>query len=406
LLALEDLMPKLRHAIALALLATTLAAPAPAAPEARVRLRDLGITIGRFPTGKLNAITDVAGVKVGHHTNAGGPGTPMHTGITAIVPRDDVWNKKVFASQFRLNGNGEMTAAHWVEEAGWLETPILLTDTLSIPQVSDGVVTWMAKHYPDMGAGDDVVIPCVAECDDGFLNNQRARYNLPDQAVEAIEHAKSGPVEEGAVGAGTGMTSFRFKGGIGTASRQLSKDDGGYTIGVLVNCNMGTRPDLRIDGVPVGQEIPQLMPKTGKVTEGSIIMVLATDAPLLPHQLNRLCRRMAMGLARTGTTAHHGSGDIAIAFSTGTVVPHYPKELTMPVNALNNTHLDPLFDATIECTEEAVYNALCKAQTTVGQNGNTVYALPYPELRAAMKKYGHPVKEGAAWPVTRPVPAR
>jgi D-aminopeptidase len=250
----------------------------------------------------------------------------------------------------------------------------------------------MEKHYPEMGAGDDVVIPCVAECDDEFLNAQRARYNLAAHAVEAIEQARSGPVAEGAVGAGTGMTSFRFKGGIGTSSRVLPTEDGGYTVGVLVNCNMGTRPDLRIDGVPVGREIPQYMPKTGKPSEGSIIMVLATDAPLLPHQLNRMCRRMAMGLARTGTTAHHGSGDIAIAFSTATIVPHYPKERLMPINALNNTHIDPLFDATIECTEEAVDNALCMARTTVGRDGNTVYELPYKELRAAMKKYGHPVK--------------
>ncbi|MDB5097305.1 MAG: dmpA [Cyanobacteria bacterium RYN_339] len=384
-------MPNLRYVVALALASLALAAPAPAAEEARMRLRDLGISIGHYPTGKFNAITDVAGVKVGHHTLAGPPGTPIHTGVTAIVPRDDVWNKKVFASQFRLNGNGEMTAAHWIEEAGWLETPILLTDTLSIPQVSDGVVTWMENHYPDMGLGDDVVIPCVAECDDSFLNDQRGRHNLGAHAMTAIEQAKSGPVAEGAVGAGTGMTSFRFKGGIGTSSRMVSKEDGGYTIGILVNCNMGTRGDLRIDGVPVGQEIPQLMPKS-KPSEGSIIMVLATDAPLLPHQLNRMCRRMAMGLARTGTTAHHGSGDIAIAFSTATVVPHYPKELTMPVNAINNTHLDPLFDATIECMEEAVDNALCMAKTTVGRDGNTVYALPYPELRKAMRKHGHPVK--------------
>jgi D-aminopeptidase len=187
------------------------------------------------------------------------------------------------------------------------------------------------------------------------------------------------------------MVSFRFKGGIGTASRVLSKEDGGYTIGLLVNCNMGRRPDLMIDGVPVGREITGLMPKA-KPSEGSIIMVLATDAPLLPHQLNRMARRVAMGLARTGNTAHHGSGDIVIAFSTGNVVPHYPDEVTMQAVSVNNTHLDPLFDATIECTEEAIGNALCKATTTVGRDGNTVYALPYDELRASMRRHGHPVK--------------
>lgn len=367
------------------------ALPAHAAPE-RVRLRDLGITIGHYPTGHWNAITDVAGVKVGHVTHVSGSGkAAVRTGVTAVIPRDDVWHKKVWAATFALNGNGEMTAAHWIKEAGWLETPVLLTDTLSVPRVSDGVVSWMEAHYPDMGRGDDVVIPCVAECDDEFLNDQRGRHNSAEDAQKAIETAQTGPVAEGAVGAGTGMVSFRFKGGIGSSSRVLPKEAGGYSVGVLVNCNMGTRENLRIDGVPVGEEIPGHMP-VWKPSEGSNIMVCATDAPLMPHQLERLAKRVAMGLTRTGTTAHHGSGDIVIAFSTATVVPHYPDAVTFPMTAMDNNHLDPLFDATIECTEEAVDNALCKATTTVGRDGHVVYELPYDELRASMKRHNHAVK--------------
>jgi D-aminopeptidase len=373
------------------------------AVEQRVRLRDLGINIGRFPTGQWNAITDVSGVKVGQVTLSSGSGAlvpgkgPVRTGVTAIIPRDNVWHDKVFAGLFSLNGNGEMTAAHWIKEAGWLETPIVLTDTLSVPRASDGVVSWMEKHYPAMGIGDDVVIPCVAECDDEFLNDQRGRHVSPEDVVTAIEQAKTGPVAEGSVGAGTGMTSFWFKGGIGTASRVLPKEDGGYTVGILMNCNMGTRRDLRIDGVPVGLAIQDFMPKRSP-SEGSVIMVAATDAPLLPHQLERLARRVAMGLARTGTTAHHGSGDIVLAFSTATNIPHMPDAVTMPLVAINNTHLDPIFDATIECAEEAVGNALCMATTVEGRDGHTSYALPYAELRTVMSKYGHPMSatSGAA----------
>lgn len=380
---------------------TLLAASAPqphaAAAEARVRLRDLGLTIGHFPTGRWNAITDVAGVKVGQVTLFKGSGKlvpglgPVRTGVTAILPRDDVWHKKVWAGQFALNGNGEMTASQWIAEAGWLETPVVLTDTLSVPRASDGVVTWMEKHYPMMGIGDDVVLPCVAECDDEFLNDQRGRHVKPEDVVRALETARTGPVDEGAVGAGTGMVGFRFKAGIGTSSRVLPKAAGGYTVGVLVNCNMGWRENLRIDGVPVGENIKDLMPKKSP-SEGSMIMVVATDAPLLPTQLNRIAKRAALGLARTGATAHHGSGDMAIAFSTATVVPHYPDAITFPMTVMDNNHLDPLFDATIEATEEAVDNALCKATTTEGRDGHVVYALPYDRLRAIMRQYGHPMK--------------
>lgn len=388
-------MPK-RLIVGLLLLA---ALPATAAEPSRARLRDLGVTIGTMTPGKFNAITDVPGVKVGQVTLVRGDGKlkpghgPVRTGVTAIVPRDDVWRKKVHAASFTLNGNGEVTGTHWINEAGWLETPILLTDTLSVGKVSDAVVTWMAGRFPKMGDGDDVVLPVVGECDDSFLNDQQGRHVSTADVIRAIDGASSGPVAEGAVGAGTGMVAFRFKGGIGTASRKLSKEEGGYTVGVLVNCNMGTREDLRIDGVPVGREITDLMPRY-KPSDGSIIVVVGTDAPALPHQLRRIAMRAAMGLARTGTTARQSSGDFMLAFSTATEVPHGPDALTMPITALHNDAINPLFQATIEATEEAIGNALTSATTTVGRDGNTAYALPLDRLKAVMKKYGR-LKEPA-----------
>ncbi len=379
------------------------AAAKPAKPlEARARLRDLGIVIGHYPTGKWNAITDVPGVKVGHKTVWKGNGKlvpgkgPARTGVTAIIPRDDVWNKKVFAGSFVLNGNGELSALNWVREAGWLETPILLTDTLSVGRVADAVVSWMNKTVPAHGIDDDVVLPMVGECDDGYLNDQQGRHVREADVFEALDRAISGPVAEGAVGAGTGMISYRHKAGIGTSSRKLPEKEGGYTIGVLVNANIG-RQSLVLAGVPVGEEIKPPgwraewgeRPRRGdEPREGSIIVVVATDAPLLPHQLDRIAKRASMGIPRTGSPAHHGSGDLVVAFSTATVVPHYPEDLTMSLTALNNTHIDPLFEAAAECAEEAIGNSLAMATTTVGRDGHTAHALPLDKLRQVMKKYG------------------
>lgn len=384
----------MRRVVLPVLLSALVAAPAAAKePAQQVRARDLGIRLGAYPTGPWNAITDVAGVKVGHTTLKRGHGKlvagqgPVRTGVTAIVPRDDVWRKKVFAGGFVLNGNGELTGLSWIKEAGWLETPILLTGTLSVGRASDAMVGWMARHNPEMGVSDDVVLPVVGECDDSFLNDQRGRHVREADVFAALDGAQSGPVAEGAVGAGTGMVSYRFKGGIGTSSRVTPKEAGGYTVGVLVNCNMGAREDLRIDGVPVGREITDLLPKR-KPSEGSIIMVIATDAPLLPHQLERVAKRGALGLARTGTTARHSSGDFMLAFSTATVVPHYPEALTMKLEAMNNTQLTPLFEATVEAAEEAVVNALVAATTVTGRDGHTAYELPHDRLQAVMKKYG------------------
>jgi len=227
--------------------------------EPRSRARDLGIVIGVYPTGKLNAITDVAGVKVGHQTLVSGEGPlkpglgPIRTGVTVVIPRDDVWHKKVSAGSFVLNGTGEMTGLAWVAESGFLEYPIALTNTLNVPRVANGVMNWMIKQYPEVGISDDTLTPVVAECDDGRLNDIQGRHVSETDVVKALEDASSGPVHEGTVGAGTGMISYGFKGGIGTASRKLPDKEGGYTIGVLVNANHGRRPELIVSGIPVGR---------------------------------------------------------------------------------------------------------------------------------------------------------
>jgi len=358
--------------------------PTEALPSTR-RARDLGIRIGRLEPGPLNAITDVAGVRVGHVTRVEGEGeNAVRTGVTAIVPREDVWHKKVPAAVFSFNGNGEVTGAHWIRESGWLEVPILLTSTLNVPQVANGVVSWMAKVNPKMGRGDDVVLPVVAECDDSGLNDSRGRHVTEEDAIRAIETASSGPVAEGNVGAGAGLICYGFKGGIGTASR---KTEEGYTVGVLVEANGGRRHELRVDGVPVGEAINDLMPEWGP-PEKSFIIVVATDAPLDARQLERMAKRASWGLARTGTIGRHGSGDFVIAFSTATEVPHFPEEPTYAVTAYADSALNALFAATVEATEEAIVNALLAAQTTVGRRGRTVYALPHDRLRELLYRAG------------------
>jgi D-aminopeptidase len=311
----------------------------------------------------------------------------VRTGVTAIQPHGgDLWREKVPAATWVLNGTGEMTGSIWINTQGALEVPIVLTNTMNVGRVMDGVVAFMLKRYPDIGIGDDVVAPTVAECDDSTLNDARGLHVSPADTVRAIEEAREGPVAEGAVGAGTGMIAYQFKGGIGTASRVLPREAGGFTVGVLVNANMGRRRDLLVTGVPVGREITDLMPE--EATDGSIIIVVATDAPLDHLKLQRLAARAAVGLARTGTFVNHGSGDIVIAFSTGNRVPHYPKERTYTMTVVADAHLDPLFGATAEATEEAILNALAMATTTVGRDGNTAHALPLDRLTAIMKKHG------------------
>jgi D-aminopeptidase len=359
----------------------------------RRRIRDLGIKVGRGVPGRYNAITDVAGVLVGQVTLSRGDGKlvvgqgPVRTGVTAILPHGgDLWREKVPAATWVLNGAGEMTGSIWVNTLGALEVPILLTNTMNVGRVMDGVVRYMLKKYPEIGVTDDVVTPVVAECDDSLLNDARGLHVSPEDAIRAIETAKSGPVEEGAVGAGTGMITYEFKAGIGTSSRVVSKEDGGWTVGALVNSNMGySRENFTVAGVPVGREIPEMRVKA---REGSIIVVLATDAPLDHLALQRLAARAAMGIARTGAVSTNGSGDLFIAFSTGNRVPHDSRMRSYRLEVLPRDRLNPLFEAAEEATEEAVLNALAMARTTVGRDGNTAYALPLERLVETMKKYG------------------
>lgn len=354
----------------------------------RLRARDLGIAVGRYQPGPNNAITDVAGVKVGHVTLVRGEGAlkpgqgPVRTGVTVVIPREDVWRKKVPAGSFVLNGTGEMTGLAWVAESGFLEYPIALTSTLNVPRVANGVMSWMIKRYPDIGITDDTLTPVVAECDDSRLNDSQGRHVSEADVMAALDGAGSGSVAEGAVGAGTGMVSYGFKGGIGTSSRRLSEEDGGYTVGVLVNANHGRRDELMVAGVPVGKLYDKEEIASLPGGEGSIIVIIATDAPLDSRQLGRLAKRAALGLARTGSTARHGSGDFMLAFSTGNTIPHYPKDRTFAMTHLADTHLNPLLSATVEATEEAILNALTMASTMVGRDGRRVEAIALPKLRA------------------------
>src|SRR5262245_17272265 len=368
--------------LALVLLMTHVAPP----PKARPRARDLGVPFDGTP-GRLNAITDVRGVEVGHATLIAGEGKlkvgagPVRTGVTAVLPRGRKSADSVFAGWFSLNGNGEMTGTAWLEESGFLEGPVLLTNTSSVGTVRDAVVKWCTTEGKPQ---QPWVLPVVAETYDGYLNDTHGFHVKEQHVFDALESAKSGPVAEGNVGGGTGMICFEFKGGIGTASRKLGEKQGGHTVGVLVQANFGLRAQLQIAGVPVGREIAEGAFRSKEA--GSIIIVVATDAPLLPHQLKRLARRAALGLARTGSVAGNGSGDLFLAFSTanpGAAKADGPAQLTM----LSNEQMNPLFEATVQATEEAILNALVAAETMVGRDGHKVIALPHDRLREVLKKY-------------------
>jgi D-aminopeptidase len=362
-------------------------------PDRKPRARDLGVPFdGR--TGPLNAITDVAGVEVGQVTLISGEGKlvvgkgPVRTGVTAIFPQGRSFRERLFGAWFTLNGNGEMTGTTWLKESGCLVSPILITNTQSVGVVRDAVTEWNVRRGASDEHSGDFSLPVVAETWDGFLNDIDGFHVKKEDVFAALDRAKPGPVEEGDVGGGTGMICHEFKGGIGTSSRALAQADGGYTVGVLVQANYGLRETLTIAGVPVGKEITDLMPKPGRTAakEGSIIVVVATDAPLLPHQLERLVKRAALGVALAGGRGNDSSGDIFIAFSTAN--PEAAKmsgiaRLTM----LPNERINPLFRATVQATDEAIVNALVAAETMTGIDGNTVYALPHDRLRAVLKKY-------------------
>jgi D-aminopeptidase len=365
-----------------------------AAAQAKPRARDLGVPFDGTP-GPFNAITDVKGVEVGHTTLISGEGAlkvgvgPVRTGVTAILPRGKDSLDPVFAGWFALNGNGEMTGTAWLEDSGFLDGPVMITNTHSVGVVRDAVIAWRVKRAPPDSEGYSWSLPVVAETADDDLNDMNGFHVKPEHVVHALDTASGGLVEEGSVGGGTGMICNEFKGGIGTSSRVLDAKSGGYTVGVLVQCNYGYRSQLRIAGVPVGRELSEHTVKDDDI--GSIIVVVATDAPLIPTQLKRVARRVSLGLGRDGSFSGDGSGDIFIAFSTanpGAATPTGVRQLAM----LPNQRLNPIFLATVQATEEAVINAMVAATTMKGINDFEVIGLPHDKLREVLKKYNRLVK--------------
>ncbi len=407
-------LPPARRPVWLAAVLALAALPALAPAQARPRARDLGIPLPGTP-GPADAITDISGVEVGHVTLISGSGKlvrgqgPVRTGVTVVFPRGKRSPDPVFAGRYALNGNGEMTGGHWMAESGFLWGPVLITNTMSIGVVRDESITWMVRQGWD---GFLFSIPVVAETWDGTLNDIEGMHVKPADVDRALDSAAGGRVAEGDVGGGTGMICHRFKGGIGTASRKLPAEAGGYTVGVLVQCNYGRRSRLSVLGAPVGREIPDLLPCTtladpgserlpkcatagamvpGTASDGngggSIIIIIGTDAPLMPHQLDRLARRAALGVGRMGGLGEDSSGDLFLAFSTanpGASVATGTVKLTM----LPNDRMNPLFEATVDATEESILNAMLAAETMTGADGNRVYSLPADRLVAALRKYG------------------
>jgi D-aminopeptidase len=386
-------MHKSARAIATCLLWALLASPALA--QSKPRARDLGVPFDGNP-GPLNAITDIKGIEVGNTTLISGSGAlkvgvgPVRTGVTAILPRGKNSNDSVFAGWFTLNGNGEMTGTTWVEDSGFLDGPVMITNTHSVGVVRDAVIAWKVKHRKSDEEGYWWSLPVVAETWDGYLNDINGFHVKPEDAWHALDTAHGGAVEEGNVGGGTGMVCNEFKGGIGTSSRVLDAKYGGYTVGVLVQCNYGVRSQLRIAGVPVGKEISEHRVFADEDV-GSIIVVVATDAPLVPTQLKRVARRVSLGLGRDGSYSGDGSGDIFMAFSTanaGAAAPNGVHQIAM----LPNDQLDPIFLATVQATEEAVVNAMIAADTMTGVDNHTVFALSHDRLREVLRKYNRLTK--------------
>ncbi|SRR6266516_4692194 len=362
----------------------------------QTRARDLGIPFEGTP-GEFNAITDVAGVEVGYTTLITGEGKlevgkgPVRTGVTAVIPRGhDSLNDPVYAGFFSLNGNGEMTGTPWVEESGFLEGPIIITNTHSVGVARDAVIAWRIKRGAADKTGYWWSLPVVAETWDGWLNDINGFHVKAEDVWHALDSAHGGALEEGSLGGGTGMICYEFKGGNGTASRKvdLKQDKNAparsFIVGVFVQANCGRRPQLTIAGVPVGKEIPG---QVYKEEAGSIIIVVATDAPLLPNQLKRLARRASLGLARTGSVSGNGSGDLFIAFSTANPNAANPDLLTHTVETIPNDRLDPIFEAVVQATEEAIVNALVDNHDMTGRDNHHVDALPHDRVRELLKKY-------------------
>ena len=370
--------------------------PGSTTKNAAVRARDIGIPFEGTP-GKFNAITDVAGLEVGYTTLVSGEGAlkvgegPVRTGVTAILPRGHAsLNDPVYAGFFSLNGNGEMTGTAWLEESGFLEGPIIITNTHSVGVARDAVIAWRIKHGAADKTGYWWSLPVVAETWDGWLNDINGFHVKAQDVAHALDTAHGGAIEEGSVGGGTGMICYEFKGGTGTASRtidiRVSKDASprSFVVGVFLQANFGRRPQLTIAGVPVGGEIPG---EVYKEESGSCIAVVATDAPLLPSQLKRLARRVSLGLARTGTISGNGSGDLFVAFSTANPNVANPDQVTHDVQTIPNDLMDPLFIGVVQATEEAVVNALIDNHSMTGRDNHRVDALPHDRLRELLKKY-------------------
>src|ERR1700733_1980343 len=389
----------LRNAVSLSVVVFALSVTvsgALSASDPTPRARDLGVPFDGTP-GPLNAITDVDGVLVGHTTLISGSGAlrvgkgPVRTGVTAVLPRGAASTQRyTFAGWYAQNGNGEMTGTTWVEESGFLEGPVMITNTHSVGVVRDAVIAWRVSHGPPDASESWWSLPVVAETWDGWLNDINGFHVKAEHVFHALDSAHSGVVEEGNVGGGTGMICNGYKGGIGTASRKLAVKGNTYTVGILVQCNYGTRENLRIAGIPVGREIPvedpyALMPSE-VVERGSIIVVVATDAPLLPHQLKRVARRVSLGLGRSGSIAGNGSGDIFIAFSTANPGASDASHL-VDLRMVPNDSLDPLFAATVPATEEAIVNAMVAAEDMTGVDGHHVTALSHIKLREVLRKY-------------------
>ncbi len=398
-------MPLARIALSL-LLGASVATVASA--QAKPRARELGIPLDGTP-GPLNAITDVAGVEVGMTTLISGEGRlivgkgPVRTGVTAVLPRGKQATAPVYGAWFTLNGNGEMTGTTWLEESGFLAGPVMITNTHSVGVVHDAVIDWVVRQGREFSWS----LPVVAETWDGGINDINGFHVTKEHAIAAIESARSGRVPEGNVGGGTGMTCHQFKGGTGTSSRRASVLGQSYTVGVLVQCNYGGRPRFAVAGAPIGLEIPDLLPcyarlpdggpvrepscETGRGEDsgdqGSIIVVVATDAPLLPHQLKRVVKRASLGIGRMGGIGGDSSGDIFVAFSTANPEAAADDRL-VAVQAIPNETINPIFEATIDATAEAILNAMLAAETMTGANGRRVSALPHDRLLTALKKYG------------------
>lgn len=358
----------------------------------RPRAREAGIWFGDLPTGIRNMITDVPGVRVGHCTLVRGNGVlrpgigPVRTGVTVILPHmGSTYEKPVKGSFFDYNGCGGLHGSPQIREFGMIESPIGLTNTMSLGAVSEGIIKYMLRQNPEIGVAGDTTIPIVAECDDSYLNDAKGLHVREEHVFEAIADA-SEIVKEGAVGAGTGMSCYDFKGGIGTSSRSVSTPQGKYTLGSLVLSNHGERSELRIDGVPVGRALAQ--PAEKRVEQGSLVMIVGTDAPVDSRQLNRIARRAVLGMAVTGTCSHNGSGDIVVAFSTANQHERFTHEGLVTENLLMDKDLDIFFRATVDSVEESIVNSIFKAETVTGRDDHLVEALPIDTTLEIMRKHG------------------